>query len=112
MDSNLKQALRGSVVDEEGELLSAGQLGRVCHASEEQVELWVIEGVLQPSAGSSRAEWRFGGAALRRMHTAERLQRDLEINESGVAVALALLDRIAALEARLRRLGDEAGGRS
>ena len=112
METKLNQALRGSVVDEEGELLSASQLGRVYQVSEERVELWVIEGVLQPSAGSTRAEWRFGGSALSRMRTAERLQRDLEINESGVAVALALLDRIAALEARLRRLGDEAGGRS
>ena len=98
-------ALRGSVVDDDGETLSASQLGQACRVSLQQLEVWVVEGVLQPSGGAALGEWRFGGTALRRIRVAERLQRELELTPPGVAVALDLLDRIAALEARLRRAG-------
>jgi chaperone modulatory protein CbpM len=101
MNRTISTALRGSVVEEEVQLTTF-ELSRASHASEEQIELWVIEGVLQPS-GRSRAEWRFGGSSLARMRTAMRLARDLELNTPGVALALDLLERIAALEARLGR---------
>ena len=103
MNQETSGLLRGSVVEEEVELTTI-ELGRAVEATEEQIELWVVEGVLQP-IGSSRDEWRFGGAALARMRVAIRLARDLELNASGVALALDLLDRIAALEARLHRAG-------
>jgi|SRR5450755_1798365 len=94
-------ALRGSVVEDEL-TLTTFELCRACNASEEHIELWVSEGVLQPT-GAGRDEWRFGGRSLARMRVAMRLARDLEINSSGVALALDLLDEIEALEARLRR---------
>jgi chaperone modulatory protein CbpM len=78
------------------------ELGRACRASEQQIEVWVSEGVLQPS-GETREVWRFGGDSLARMRLATRLMQDLEINSAGVALALDLLDRIAELESRLRR---------
>ena len=95
-------ALRGSVVEEEVELTTF-ELGRASRASEQQIEVWVLEGVLQPSGGDSREAWRFGGESLRRMRMATRLMHDLDINSAGVALALDLLDRISELEARLRR---------
>jgi chaperone modulatory protein CbpM len=58
--------------------------------------------VLQPR-GASRESWRFGGDALARIRLATRLSRDLDVNTSGVALALDLLDRIAELESRLAR---------
>lgn len=94
--------LRGSIVGEET-LLTAVELCRACNASELEIELWVIEGVVQPSAGASREQWRFGAAALRRTRAAARLSRDLQLDAAGVALALDLLDRIAALESRLLR---------
>jgi chaperone modulatory protein CbpM len=99
MDRSHTTALRGSVVEEELELTTV-ELGRACNASAQQVELWVVEGVLQPS-GRTPEEWRFGGRSLARMRLAMRLARDLELNTSGVALTLDLLERIAALEARL-----------
>ena len=111
MSPSTLHSLHGVVVDDEGEPLSAAQLGRAFRVSEQQVEVWVVEGVLAP-AGASRAEWRFGGTAFRRLRAAERLQRDLEINAAGVALALDLLDRIAALESRLRRVGLKTGDES
>jgi chaperone modulatory protein CbpM len=102
MNRTISSALRGSVVEEEVQLTLV-ELCRAGRASEEQIEVWVFEGVLQPS-GASRAEWRFGGDSLARIRLATRLMRDLEVNAAGVALALDLLDRITELErTRLRR---------
>lgn len=101
MNRTISSALRGSVVEEDVEL-TAVELGRACRTSEQQIEVWVYEGVLQPR-GATREAWRFGGDSLARMRQATRLMQDLEINSAGVALALDLLDRIAELESRLRR---------
>ena len=93
-----------AIVVEEDVHLSLVELCRACDAQEEQVQLWVVEGVLSP-IGSSPPEWRFTGTSLRRARIALTLTRELEINPPGVALALDLLDRIDALEAGLRRVG-------
>jgi chaperone modulatory protein CbpM len=101
MSRTISSALRGSVVEEEVELTTV-ELVRACRTSEQQIEVWVHEGVLQPSGATPEA-WRFRGDSLARMRLATRLMHDLEINSAGVALALDLLDRIAELESRLRR---------
>ncbi len=101
MNRTISSALRGSVVEEEVELTTL-ELGRACRTSEQQIEVWVSEGVLQPR-GETREAWRFHGDSLARMRLATRLMQDLEINSAGVALALDLLERIAELESRLRR---------
>ena len=102
MNDTKSSSLRGSVVEDEVTLTTV-ELCRACNASESHIELWVSEGVLQPS-GASPDEWRFGGPSLARMRVATRLARDLEINSPGVALALDLLDEIESLEAKLRRV--------
>lgn len=87
-----------AVVEEEVQL-SLAELCRACQAGEDEVRLWVVEGVLEP-VGSSPQEWRFAGASLRRARLAITLTRELEINPPGVALALDLLDQIAMLKAR------------
>jgi len=47
-------------------------------------------------------QWRFAGTALRRARTALRLQRDLEINLPGVALALELMEELEALRRELQ----------
>jgi chaperone modulatory protein CbpM len=107
MDEQKTSPLRGSVVEDELTLTTI-ELSRAGQASAAHIELWVSEGVLQPS-GASPEQWRFSGRALSRVRVAMRLSRDLEINSPGVALALDLLDEIAALEARLlRRSSTEA----
>jgi len=101
MNRTISSALRGSVVEEEVELTTI-ELVRACRTTAQQVEVWVSEGVLQPS-GDTREAWRFRGDSLARMRLATRLMQDLEINAAGVALALDLLERIAELESRLRR---------
>lgn len=97
--------LTGPVVEEELQLTLA-ELCRACRAPEHALRVWVVEGVLSP-AEPAAADWRFTGDALRRARLAARLQRDLDVNAAGIALALDLLDRIAALEARLQRAGAE-----
>ncbi len=95
--------LQGPVVEEEVRFTLV-ELCQACCAEQEHVLTWVIEGVLEP-VGESPQDWYFTGESLRRARLALRLSRDLEINPPGVALALDLLDEIAALRARLQRAG-------
>ena len=93
--------LQGQVIEEEIDLTLI-ELCRACGAPQEQITVWVREGMLEPS-GAQAQDWRFGGAALRRTRLAWRLTIDLDINPAGVALALDLLDEIGALKAELKR---------
>ncbi|SOE53249.1 MerR HTH family regulatory protein [Burkholderia sp. OK233] len=93
--------MQGQIVDEDVEFTLI-ELSRVSGASEEELTLLVSEGVFDPK-GAGPQEWRFSGASLRRVRTAHRLARDLQINPPGVALALDLLDEIDALRARVKR---------
>ena len=93
--------LTATLIDDDTPMTLA-ELARACRAAEEQVHVWVVEGVLQPS-GRSPPEWRFAGTALKRARVAVTLTRELEINAPGVALALDLMDEIEALKASLRR---------
>ncbi|MFL9912836.1 chaperone modulator CbpM [Paraburkholderia sp. RL17-337-BIB-A] len=93
--------LQGQIVDENVEFTLV-ELSRVRGASEEELTHWVSEGVFEPM-GERPQEWRFSGAALRRVRTAQRLAHDFQINPPGVALALDLLDEIDALRARVKR---------
>lgn len=95
--------IQTSVVEEEVHLTLV-ELCQACSAEEESVLAWVFEGVLEPE-GDTPQTWRFGGDSLGRAQLALRLSRDLEINPPGVALALDLLDEIAALRARLLHFG-------
>ena len=97
--------IQGTVVEEQIQM-SLGELCQACMAEQALVLTLVVEGVLEP-LGETPHEWRFGGDSLRRATLALRLLHDLELNPAGVALALDLLDEIAALRARLQRLGSE-----
>jgi chaperone modulatory protein CbpM len=93
--------LQGQIVDENIEF-SLVELSQVSGASEEELTLWVYEGVFEPK-GERPQEWRFSGAALKRVRTAQRLAHDSQINAPGVALALDLLDEIDSLRSRVNR---------
>ena len=48
--------------------------------------------------------WRFTGVSVKRAIKATKLQRDLDLNLPGVALALDLIDEIERLRERLRHL--------
>lgn len=91
--------LTGTIV-EEVTVMTASELGRLCTVETRQIVELVEEGILS-AEGASAGEWRFAPSSLRRARTALRLHRDLGINLAGVALALELLDEIAALRGRL-----------
>lgn len=103
MKATQSATLECRVVEDEVQLT----LLELCQASgapRERIMTWVSEGMLQP-LGDRPPEWRFTGVSLRRTRLASRLERDLELNPPGVALALDLMDEIVALKAALRRGG-------
>ena len=77
---------------------------RACAVHDEQIIALVDAGVLEPQ-GREPARWAFTGDSLHRARKALRLQRDLDIDLAGAALALELLDEIASLRTRLRATG-------
>ncbi|WP_353557890.1 chaperone modulator CbpM [Paraburkholderia terrae] len=98
MKESATMHLEGQLVNEDAEFTLV-ELCRVSGATEDQLTLWVSEGAFDPH-GNGPQEWRFSGASLRRVCTAQRLARDLQINAPGIALVLDLLNEIDALRAR------------
>lgn len=94
----------------EAELLEAlepvdlSELCRVCDIEAEYVIDLVEVGVIEPHAGRRPNEWRFPPHSLIRLQRAVRLRRDLSVEPAGAALALDLIDEVAELRRRLRRL--------
>jgi chaperone modulatory protein CbpM len=98
-----EKILNGILLDEETEL-SLNELCCACSSSAEWIIELVEEGALEPIESRvhlQQTQWRFSVNSLQRARTAMRLQRDLGINTSGIALALDLLDEIEKLESRL-----------
>lgn len=89
---------------EEQTQLTLDDLCHACAVHQQRIVELVEFGVLAPE-GSEPARWRFGGASLLRARRAMRLQRDLDIDLAGAALALDLLDEIELLRTRLRAMG-------
>lgn len=94
------QALSGAIF-EESAVLTLEELSRMCAVDQRHIVELVEEGVLTVVAADG-SEWRFSGAALRRTRVALRLERDLEINLAGVALALELMDELDRLRRELQ----------
>jgi chaperone modulatory protein CbpM len=92
---------RTEVLLDEAEEVTLSDLTRTCRVHAEWVMELVEEGVIEP-LGPGGPQWRFAATTVVRVQKAQRLQRDLGVNLPGIALALQLLDRIDALEARLR----------
>jgi chaperone modulatory protein CbpM len=105
----------GNILDDYA-LLSLEDLCRICAVEAQRIVELVEEGVLSVSisaqaaaaasaAAADASQWRFAATSLRRARLALRLQRDLEINLAGVALALDLMDEIEQLRRALRQRG-------
>jgi chaperone modulatory protein CbpM len=75
-------------------------MSRLCAVEERHIVEFVEEGVLHVVDISS--EWRFTGDAVRRARLALRLERDLELNLAGVALAVELIEEISQLRRELK----------
>ena len=99
MSPSDNRALPGTIFDESA-ILSVKDLSRMCAVDERHIVEFVEEGVL--SVVNLSSEWRFTGDALRRARLAVRLERDLELNLAGVALAVELLEELAQLRREFR----------
>jgi chaperone modulatory protein CbpM len=100
MSSSQDQALPGAIF-EESAVLTVRDLSRMCAVDERHIVEYVEEGVLSVVEWNT-AEWRFTGAALRRARLALRLERDLELNLAGVALAIELMEELERLRRELK----------
>lgn len=80
---------------------SLKELCELCRVDADWIAALVEHGVVAPS-GRAPEEWQFASVSLLRVRKARRLERDLGLNVSGVALALELLDEIEALRTRLQ----------
>ena len=100
MGENDQSTLSVEVIDEQTTFTMA-ELCRSCVVEAEFVEALVEQGILDPTGRRGR-HWCFHSNSLRRTRIALHLKQDLGVNLAGAALALDLLERIEALEARLR----------
>ncbi|HEB96617.1 MAG TPA: MerR family transcriptional regulator [Sedimenticola thiotaurini] len=99
----LQEILSGHILEEEVQL-TLGELSRSCAVQAVHIMELVEEGILEPRGGRDPLEWRFSGDSLRRARTALRLQQDLDVNLSGAALIIDLLDQVEQLRRQLRLL--------
>lgn len=91
-----RSAIGGQLLDEQVRL-TLTDICRICATREDVIVEMVREGVVVPLG---EEPWVFSGLAVTRIRTTLRLQRDLDVNLPGAALALELLEEIE----RLRRL--------
>ena len=96
------EALVGELVDETA-LLDLDELSALCGTRADYVIELVEAGIIRPQGDRPRS-WRFSAIAVMRSRKALRLGRDLDINLSGLAVTLDLLDQVESLQNELKAL--------
>jgi len=100
MSERQSESVSGIVLGER-ETLTLESLAGLCTVETDWVVELVEYGALEP-LDPTRRQWEFSAVVLKRVRTAARLRRDLELGSAGIALALDLLDEIEALRARLR----------
>lgn len=108
--SRFPTELRAIIIDEQNALTLA-ELSHACAVQTDYIVELVDEGLLTPETVEEREphRWRFTGTQMRRARIALRLQNDLDVNLSGVALALQLLDEIEVLRMRVNTMDAATG---
>ena len=92
-----------TVIDDD-QLLTLADLCRACEVHAEVIADMVDYGIIEPF-GESTGLWQFSGGCLWRVTTVVRLQRDLEVNLAGAALALDLLEELRELRRQIKSAG-------
>lgn len=103
MSRSSEETVACQIIDEHA-TVSLGELCRSCGVPAEWVSRLVEEGVLEPTRASGATRWEFSMQYLPRVHRAARLERDLGLNMSGIALTLELMDEIRRLRRRVDAL--------
>ena len=95
-----KQRLTAVILSEE-QILSLDELCQGSSLPPERVVSMIEYGIIEPmTQDTDPTGWQFHAACVTRLQRVIRLQRDLELNLAGAALALELMDEIN----KLRRL--------
>ena len=89
-------------LDEHG-VIGIVELSECSGLSESELKALVDLGALEP-LDSSAPQWSFGSRCIVAARAASRLRDAFELDSSGLAVALSLLERVRELESELQRL--------
>ena len=100
--TNHNDTLTGILLDDAMQI-SLAELFTACSIDAEHLLELVAEGIVEPCSGQS-AHWRFPASSLARVKACLRLQRDLDLNLAGAALALELLEQNRRLRNRLQVL--------
>ena len=89
-----------ALVDDD-QLFTLADLCRACDVHAEIITDMIEYGIIEPR-GEVAARWQFSGSCLSRVTTVVRLQRDLEVNLAGAALALDLIEEVRELRRQLK----------
>lgn len=99
----MKAELTEAVWLDECGVVSLVELARCSGLAEHELRQLVDLGALLPNDPESD-EWQFSAQTILAARAASRLRTDFELDVQGLAVALALLERVRDLEAQVRHL--------
>ena len=99
MSEESQSAHTGTIITSKAEL-TIDDLCSVCGLPRDKIVTYVAEGIIEPQ-GDAIVEWRFSQTTVVELHRANRLERDLGLNEAGIALAFDLLSQIDDLKRRL-----------
>lgn len=80
-------------IEQKNEELSLKEICERCVIDAETIIRFVDQGIVDPY-GENHSEWTFTALGYLRIRKALRLQKDLALNDSGVALAIDLLERL------------------
>jgi len=94
------EIITGMLIDDD-RLLTLADLCRACGVHAEVITDMVEYGIIEPS-GDTAGHWQFTGGCLWRVTTVVHLQRDLEVNLAGAALALDLIEEVQELRRQIK----------
>ena len=94
------EVMTGMLIDDD-QLFTLADLCRSCGVHAEMISEMIEYGIIEPQ-GESAATWQFTGGCLWRVTTVVHLQRDLEVNLAGAALALDLLEEVRELRRQIK----------
>jgi chaperone modulatory protein CbpM len=97
---NSIEVLTGTLIEDDS-LFTLAELCRSCGVHAEVIADMIEYGIIEPS-GDTATQWRFAGGCLWRVTTVVRLQRDLDLNMAGAALALDLIEEVRELRRQLK----------
>ncbi len=100
----VEKALSAVFIDTE-QTVTLADLSRGCALPAERIFDMIDYGIIEPlQQQSTGSRWIFSAECVPRLQTVLRLQRDLDVNLAGAALALELLDEVKALRQQVLAL--------